>query len=332
MQLDAAPPRLTGMKMQLAAVAAAAACALAVGCGSIPASDAQGHDGRSAALTKAGPPTAAGNRKLAKAEAARLLAEAPLPAYAVRIGSAPPALSFPAMGLPEVRSEVDDSRSWRLPMSYRAAVGWLRTHRPAGLPLIGSSGAYVLSSSHTAGYGYGGPSSPAWGSAELDVEVAPARAGTSVLRADGVVVWLDPVPLVDTTPGPRLRVLASGRCPASDAGVAGVTNPGANLRQALVPAGRPRFGLTCTYYGANGRAWRLRAQHRLDGAQAVRLAASLQRISLSHEIGGVVNCPMDDGSAEVIALSYPGRPGVDLWQKLNGCGGVSNGYVTSALP
>jgi hypothetical protein len=43
--------------------------------------------------------------------------------------------------------------------------------------------------------------------------------------------------------------------------------------------------------------------------------------------GGVVNCPADDGSAEVLALAYPGRPGVDLWISLNGCGGVSNGYI-----
>jgi hypothetical protein len=33
------------------------------------------------------------------------------------------------------------------------------------------------------------------------------------------------------------------------------------------------------------------------------------------------------GSAELIALSYPGRPDVDLWVRLNGCGGVSNGYI-----
>jgi hypothetical protein len=37
---------------------------------------------------------------------------------------------------------------------------------------------------------------------------------------------------------------------------------------------------------------------------------------------------MDDGSAEVLGLACPGRPNVGLWIWLNGCGGVSNGYIT----
>ena len=36
---------------------------------------------------------------------------------------------------------------------------------------------------------------------------------------------------------------------------------------------------------------------------------------------------MDDGAAEVIALSYTGRPAVDLWVKLNGCQYVANGFI-----
>ena len=30
-------------------------------------------------------------------------------------------------------------------------------------------------------------------------------------------------------------------------------------------------------------------------------------------------------------LKYPGRPDVDVWIKLNGCGGVSNGYIRRRL-
>jgi hypothetical protein len=59
---------------------------------------------------------------------------------------------------------------------------------------------------------------------------------------------------------------------------------------------------------------------------AARLMA---RLPLSHPDREVVNCPMDDGSAEVLALAYPGRPDVDLWIRLNGCRGVSNGYITA---
>jgi hypothetical protein len=40
---------------------------------------------------------------------------------------------------------------------------------------------------------------------------------------------------------------------------------------------------------------------------------------------------MDDGSAEVLALAYPGRPDVDLWVTLNGCRDVSNGYILAAI-
>lgn len=53
----------------------------------------------------------------------------------------------------------------------------------------------------------------------------------------------------------------------------------------------------------------------------------MARMSLSHTVGGVGSCPADTDSAEVLALAYPGRPDVDLWIKLNGCGGVSNGYI-----
>jgi hypothetical protein len=54
---------------------------------------------------------------------------------------------------------------------------------------------------------------------------------------------------------------------------------------------------------------------------------SWPRTRLSHALDGVTHCPMDDGAAEVIALSYRGRPDVDLWVPLNGCGGISNGYI-----
>lgn len=53
----------------------------------------------------------------------------------------------------------------------------------------------------------------------------------------------------------------------------------------------------------------------------------MARMPLSHVDGGTVSCPMDDGSYAVLVLTYAGRPDVDLWIKLNGCGGVSNGYI-----
>jgi hypothetical protein len=207
-------------------------------------------------------------------------------------------------------------------MPFTAAEEWLAAHGPAGLRRDAEEGPYPAS-----GFSYAGPGSPAWDSAELDIEVAPASDGAIVMRADALVVWLDPVPVRDTARGKRLRVLADAACPATDAGVAGVVNPGRDLAHELVPAGRPRAGLECWYYGMNGLPWQLRRQQHLTAVQAQRVAAPMTRLQLSHPLGAALNCPVDDGWAELIALSYPGRPDVDLWVRLNGCGGVSNGYI-----
>jgi hypothetical protein len=55
----------------------------------------------------------------------------------------------------------------------------------------------------------------------------------------------------------------------------------------------------------------------------------MARVPLSHADPVVARCvPPGDGSAEVLVLAYPGRPDVDLF-KLDGCGGVSNGYISA---
>jgi hypothetical protein len=57
----------------------------------------------------------------------------------------------------------------------------------------------------------------------------------------------------------------------------------------------------------------------------------MQRLPVSHTVGGVFYCPMDDGASEIIALSYAGRPAVDLQVKLNGCRFVENGFIQTGL-
>jgi hypothetical protein len=322
---DAFPARLIGMARCVLAAAGAALCLLAAGCGSVPAGSA-GTGGQAAPGARTG--TEAGNKRLAEAEAARLVTLVPVPPGAVPLNAPPAAMPGPVLGSPEVASLADRTRSWRLPMSFTAARAWITAHRPRGLS-AGSQAASFPAVHGLAGYGYQGPAGPAWGSAELDVGVAAAPDGQSVMRADGLVIWLDPGPARDSFAGPRLRVLVAGQCPASDRGVVGVTNPGAGLGQSLLPAGRPRAGLECYYLGLNGRPFGLRGQVRLDAAQAGRVAAAMGRIPLSHQVGGVVSCPMDDESAELIALSYAGRPDVDLWVDTSGCGGVSNGHISA---
>jgi hypothetical protein len=46
----------------------------------------------------------------------------------------------------------------------------------------------------------------------------------------------------------------------------------------------------------------------------------------------MISCPMDDGSAPILVLAYPGHQDVDLWIKLNGCATVSTGYISTAIP
>jgi hypothetical protein len=101
------------------------------------------------------------------------------------------------------------------------------------------------------------------------------------------------------------------------------------LTQRLLPPGQPTAGLRCRNDGLNGHPWHLVATQRLTAAAARQTARSMASRPLSHTDGGSVGCPMDDGAAEVVALAYPGHPDIDLWVKLNGCGGVSNGYITT---
>jgi hypothetical protein len=323
--------RLIGMRLATVAAVAVTASALAAGCGSVRAPGSPGTAAsRPAPATAARPGTAAGNRKLAAGQARWLMALAPVPADATALRRPPASLSEAALGTPAVRSLIDTSRSWRLAMSFSQARAWLKAHRPRGLPQDGSSTGRTAAQATTAGYSYRGRSSPAWQSADLEVEVAGAAGSTSVLRADAVVVWLDPAPVPDGSPGRRLHLSGTTPCPATDRSIGGVTNSGPGLQRRLLPAAAPTAGLECRYYGMNGRPFRLRGQTTLTAAAAARVARKMQRLILRHTVGGAVACPMDDGSAEIIALSYAGRPAVDLWVKLNGCRYAANGFIETA--
>ncbi len=275
--------------------------------------------------------TLAGNRELAKKQAVWLLSKVPLPRAAARLKKAPSSLSGPAMGTPDVGTLIDTARSWRVAMPFTKMAAWLTKHRPRGLPQVGSTTMTDKGQIVMVGYAYEGRSSKAWQSSELDIGVAPDGTKASVMRADGVVVYLDPRPLPDNATGPRLRVTLAGGCPRSDNGIVGVKNRGPGLRRALLPSGKPTAGLVCRYNGLNGKAFQLRKATKLDAAQARRLARSMARLPLSHTDGGLTDCPFDDESAEVVALAYPHRSDVDLWVKLNGCTYVGNGFILAGV-
>lgn len=276
--------------------------------------------------------TAAGNLAAARAEASRLLLLARVPTGAVRLIRPPRSLAGPAMGTPGVTSLVDRVVAWRVRLPFAVTLAWLRAHRPRGLRSDGSASSGNAVPGQTpsmVGTSYSGPANRAWQSADLEISAVPAGDQASVIRVDAVIVWLDPRP-VRSSPGTHpFRVTVAGGCPPADGGVTGVTNPGAGLTRRLLPPGKPVAGLRCRYDGLNGHPWQLVAAERLTPAAARRAARSMARIPLSHTDGGVTSCPMDDGSFEILALAYQGRPDIDLWIKLNGCGGISNGYITT---
>jgi hypothetical protein len=306
-----------------------AVCVVAAGCGTVrlpghpPGAPASARTGRVA--------TAPGNRAAAWAEAARLLSLARVPPGAVRLVRPPRSLPGPALGRPAVDSLVDRVLAWRVGLPLAAVQAWLSAHPPRGLPSDGSaSGGNAITGQATmTGTSYRGPAGRAWQSADLEISTAPAGSDASMIRVDAVIVWLDPRP-VSSGPGAHpVRVTVAGGCPPADRGVTGVANPGAGLTRRLLPPGQPTAGLRCRYDGSNGHPWHLVAARRLTAPAARQVARSIARLPLGHPDGGVVNCPADDGSAEVLALAYPGRPDVDLWVKLNGCREVSNGYITA---
>ncbi len=306
---------------------AVALCALVAGCGTARPPE-RGPGGAAPAAARR-PAAAAGNRAAARAEARRLLSLARVPPGAVRLARPPRELSAPAMGTPAVTSLVDRVAAWRVRMPFPVARDWLAAHPPRGLRPDGSAASgYANTGVITmAGTSYRGPASGAWQSADLEIGVAPAGPAASVIRADAVIVWLDPRP-IRSGPGARpVRVTVASGCPASDRGVTGVISPGPGLSRRMLPPGRPVAGLRCRYDGLNGHPWRLVGAARLSAAAARRAAMAMLRLPLSHPDGARVSCPLADGSAEVLALAYPGRPDVDLWVTIGGCGGVSNGHI-----
>ena len=308
--------------------AALAVCVLAAGCGTAHMA---AHARGTSTLTKthSRTVTAAGNRAAARAEAAKLLALARLPHGAVRLARPPRSLSHAAIGAPAAKSLVDLTAVWRVALPFATAHAWLSAHPPAGLSAGGeaSSGNTITGRTYTEGSSYEGPSSPAWQTAELNISIAPYGPHATAIRADGVVVWLDPRP-VRSSPGAHpLRVTLAGGCPASDRGVTGVTNGGPGLTAGLLPRGEPTAGLRCRYEGMNGHPFRLIAATRLTRAEARRAAKTIAATPLSHPDGEVVNCPLNDGSAQVLVLAYPGRADIDLWITPTGCGGISNGHI-----
>ena len=213
----------------------------------------------------------------------------------------------------------------------------LRTARPTGMTDRGIA-ASILVAALTLAAGCSSQSKPSVSGSIISsgprqspsaVNVAAVDAQNSAWRVDAIDTWLDPVPRRDVADGPRMRVTVTGGCPSTDKGEAGVTNEGADLDAALLPAGGPTAGLICYYNGLNGMAFTLTRSVPLSAADAARVAVAANASQLSHLDDEHVNCPSDDGSQAVLAFSYSGRTDVDLDYALTGCSWVANGHIVA---
>jgi hypothetical protein len=263
-------------------------------------------------------------------EADRVLARVPVPPGATRLTTSPAEPKHPAEQ-PGVSSLVVTTSYFRLAGTAAAAQAWIRAHPPesAELRTTGTSGGgdahYLIST-------FEFPSTGAdLGTELLALSAGPDGSGHVVLRVDAEVVWLDPTPYRDDAVGPRLHVAVAEGCPRDDRGIVGVANEGADLDTALLPIGEPVSALVCAYSGANGstankETFSLVGEARLTPAEARALALEVSSVRLAHTVGAIRSCPAMDGTANLVAFSYPGRD-VDLWWPLGGCATVSNGHI-----
>lgn len=273
-------------------------------------------------------PSAASNRLAAERRAGELLALASVPVPSVPVQVAPGHLSGPVMGEPMVESKIVRSRVWRVEWPLDRTLRWVRAHPPhAGASsgsTTGSGPGYRLG-----GYGYSFGVAKGGGIASADLQIGVLSDGPrqSLIRADAVVLWLDPVPAHDPGIGVR-RHIAHTACPPTDRSFQDVSNPAiAGLDHELLPEGQPTGGLVCAYEGMNGHPFQLTKQRVLGPAAARVIARAVRQIALAHTVGGVTSCPMDDGAAEFLVLAYPTVGDVDLFGSLTGCRRISNGHI-----
>jgi hypothetical protein len=283
-----------GTRLVLAAACAAITLA---GCGSQVAGRTTGH-----AQTASTTSHAASPRQRAAADAARIIADFPRPAGAVRTGLIA-SLTSPGVGM-GTTDVVTATRWWRVPGQPQAMLAWVRAHVPAGFTWAGSGGSAA-----------GGSSSA--GSAESWTDIfalspvpgvlpqrqlvvtAVSDRGQTALRADAQVAWLP-------------ARSAAERIPS---GVRAVTVT-------------PVFGL-------NQDPRRDRLDHAFtvtDPAQVARIVALADALTVYPP--GVHPCPADFGG--VMRLAFLDRAGGQVLARFSaqygGCGVVSVGIGGKTQP
>lgn len=296
---------------------------------SAAACSSSGKPGSAVPSHSQGSPSAASNRAAAHREAARLLSLVRLPRGAHPLSAAPPHADS-AMGVPAATSLVDDKRYWAVPMSFNDTVAWFKAHPPKGHLKSDGSGSGSGPGYQESGTEYAGASNPAWQSADLSLNVTSADTGRSYVRADAIVVWLDPQPIRDTSLGRRIHFSAADGCPKHDRGTPDVRNSGPGLDSAMLPAEQPVRALLCVYGVRGARPYDLTAESSLGAKAAGQVAALVRRVPLSHVDGGISGCPAAFAYTGYAAFDYRDGSSIDLRVDLSGCAMMTNGTILTA--
>ncbi len=283
-------PHLTTLVPGLVLVlAAACAAALLSACGSQVAGQPTGPARNTSTTGHHASP-----RQRAAADAARIIADFPRPAGAVRTGLIA-SLTAPGEG-PEATPDVATAtRWWRVPGRPQSVLAWIAAHRPAGFTAAGSgSGASMPSPSVTLPQSWTEVFAlapvPGVLTRRLLVVLAVPSRGQTALRTDAQVTWLPPRAAAERIP-PGVRAVAVS----------------------------PVFGL-------NPDAGRDRLDHAFtvtDPATVARIVALADALTVDPP--GVRSCPADFGGAMRLAfLTRPGGPVLARFTATyGGCGAVS---------
>lgn len=169
----------------------------------------------------------------------------------------------------------------------------------------------------------------------LIVGIGLAGVGVAVARnADDRVLQQFRTP-VDAHADNPIRVTIASGCPASIKGHDGVSNPTPNHLRSIIAPSNPTGGLVCRYtpmlillpgHDKHGALYRSAS---LSEKNARRLVDEMQGIQKKALFAHNLECPQAPFEEfDIIVLSYPDRPDLDLLVSTAGCGnGFNNGYA-----
>lgn len=250
-----------------------------------------GRTGTSVPAARPGVPSAVHDRAQAAALARALLARTALPPGSRPVGHPPAA----ALGRPpEAPATSQLAQATRFAVTGQGVaptLAYLRRHPPAGSAAGGGSGRTSGAGGTTERYLLEpvGHLPPGAASAEVVVSVTSLPSGGTGIRVDAQVTWLGTRP-------------ADSHVPAAD-------------RVAVVSVLHRLAGTSTRHVSPSRRVVVT------DPAEVARLRAAAD--ALAPAPAGVVSCPMDVGTVDVVAFAPSARAAPDLVLRAGSCGQVA---------